>query len=115
PTAAQASTRVVSSIPPPTSSVTPLPAVTNATSFPVSWSGSDAPGGTGIAGYTISVSVDGGPYSAWLSNTTATSATYSGQDGHSYGFYSVATGKLGNVQPTPTSVQATTLVDTTAP
>jgi hypothetical protein len=39
-----------------------------------------------------------------------TSASYLGQYGHTYSFYSVATDNVGNVQPTPSSAQATTTV-----
>jgi hypothetical protein len=112
PTSAQATTLVDTT--PPSSSVNALPAY-SLPSFPVRWSGSDATPGSGVASYTIYVSVDGGPYTAWLTRTTSTSSSYPGQDGHSYGFYSVATDRAGNIQPTPTSAQATTLVDTTPP
>ncbi len=93
---------------PPTSSVTPLPAITNTTSFTVSWSGASDPGGSGIADYNIYVSDDGGAYTAFLTDTTATSGTFTGQFGQTYSFYSVATDNVGNVQAAPTSAQATT-------
>ena len=54
------------------------------------------------------MSDNGGPYTAWLTNTTLTAAPYQGQIGHTYGFYSVATDNAGNVQPTPAAAQATT-------
>jgi 3-methyladenine DNA glycosylase Mpg len=112
PTAAQASTRVDAVA--PTSSVAALPAFSPG-SFTVSWSGCDNPGGSGIASYSAFVSDDGGPYTAFQTATTRTSATFTGQDGHTYAFYSVATDHAGNVQATPASAQATTLVDATAP
>ena len=43
-----------------------------------------------------------------------TSTTFTGQVGHTYGFYSVATDPLGFTQPTPRSAQALTTV-TSAP
>jgi hypothetical protein len=92
----------------PTSSVSALPA-DSGTSFTLQWSGSDGIG-SGIANYTIYVSDDGGAFTPLLSNTTQTSTTFMGQDGHTYGFYSVATDNVGNVQPTPDSAQATTFV-----
>jgi hypothetical protein len=98
----------------PTSSVNPLPAYTASTSIPVSWSGSDA-GGPGIASYDVYVSDNGGPFVPFQTGTTATSATFAGQDGHTYGFYSVATDKGGARQPTPSGAQATTLVDVMPP
>ncbi len=94
----------------PTSTVAPLPATTAATSFTVSWSGSESTGGTGIALYNVYVSDDGGAFALFQAGTTATSATFTGQTGHSYRFYTVAVDYAGNVQPTPTAVQATTTV-----
>jgi hypothetical protein len=97
---------------PPTSSVTPLPA-TSATSLTVSWSGSDDPGGSGIAYYDIYVSDNNGPFTLWLGQTTQTSAVYTGMAGHTYGFYSVATDNVGNREATPPRAEATTTVGTT--
>jgi uncharacterized protein YkwD len=90
----------------PISSVQALPAFSPAT-FTVSWSGQDDAGGSGIARYTIYVSDNGGPFTPFLTGTAQSSATFTGTVGHSYGFYSVATDNVGNVQPTPTA-QATT-------
>lgn len=94
---------------PPTSSVATLPAQSSPT-FTVSWSGQDDPGGSGVASYDVYVSDDGGAFTPFETNTTATSATFTGQVGHTYGFYSVATDNAGNVQATPTTAQATTTV-----
>ncbi len=96
-----------------TSAVTPLPAAQKVTTFPVSWSGTDNAAGSAVSSYTIYVSDNGGPATAWLTNTTLTSAPYTGQDGHAYSFTSFATDNAGNVQQT--STPATTLVDTTPP
>ncbi len=93
-----------------TSSVTALPALEKSPDFVVSWSGTDSASSSAISSYTIYVSDDGGPYTAWLTDTTLTAAPYEGQPGHDYAFYSVATDNVGNVQPTPTSAQATTQV-----
>ncbi len=95
---------------PPTSTVSALPAVTTTTSFTVSWSGSPGAGATSIASFEIFVSKDGGPFTPFLTSTTQTSATFAGQIGNTYGFFSVATDNLGHVQPTPTAAQATTKV-----
>jgi hypothetical protein len=110
PSSAQATTRLAAVGGPPTSAVNPLPATTTSTSFTVSWSGSPGPGATSITSYEIFVSDDGGPFTPFLAQITATSATFTGQFGHTYGFYSVATDNLGDVQPTPTIAQATTSV-----
>jgi RHS repeat-associated protein len=97
----------------PSSSVFPLPA-TSGTTFTVSWSGSDA-AGPGIAAYDVYVSDQGGPYTLWQSDTTATSAIFTGQSGHTYSFYSIARDPLGFVQATPTAAQASTFVPAPSP
>ena len=94
----------------PTSSVAALPA-SGSTSFTVSWSGQDDPGGTGVAAYTIYVSDNGGAFTPWFTDTTLTTGTYTGTVGHTYGFYSVATDDAGNVQATPTAAQATITIN----
>ena len=109
PPGAQASTKVDTVA--PTSSVSALPAFSPA-SFTVSWSGTDNAGGSGIASYSIFASNDGGPFTPLLTDTTQTSTTFMGVNGHTYGFYIVATDNVGNVQPTPTAAQATTAVTT---
>jgi RHS repeat-associated protein len=107
PSAAQATTYLVAL---PTSSVSALPAVTLTPSFTVSWSGTPGQGAASIASFSVFVSDNGGAFTAFKTATTSTSATFNGQAGHTYGFYSVATDNLGDVQTTPTSAQATTLV-----
>ena len=92
----------------PTATVAPLP-TQSPTSFPVSWSGSDA-GGPGIADYTVLASVNGGPYSDWMQGTTVTSAVYDGQPGDRYSFIVQAQDLLGQTQPMPSQAQASTTV-----
>jgi RHS repeat-associated protein len=91
------------------STVTALPSTESSTAFTVSWSGTD-PGGSGIAGYSVYVSENGGAFTPFLQNTTETTATFFGQSGNTYDFYSVATDNVGNIQPTPTAAQASTTV-----
>ena len=93
---------------PPTSTVAALPPSTTTASFAVAWAGQDV-NGSGVAAYTIYVSDNGGPFTPWLTGTTLTTATYAGAVGHTYGFYTVATDNVGNVQPTPAGAQATTV------
>ena len=98
---------------PPTSSVNPLPATTTSTSFTVSVTGSDPAGSngstpSGIASFTLYASKDGGAFMPFATVTPANpSASFTGQPGHTYGFYSIATDNAGNVQATPTSAQQT--------
>ena len=112
PAAAQTTTRVDAT--PPTSTVTALPESSPA-EFTVSWSGTDNAGGSGISSYSVYVSDNGGPFTLWQSDGPITSATYPGAAGHTYGFFSVATDKLGNAQPAPSAPQATTTVMLSAP
>ena len=91
---------------PPVSSVNPLPPVQDTAEVALSWSGQPAAGST-IAFFDIFVSDNGGPFTAFFTGTTQTSAIFVGQNGHTYGFYSVATDNFGNRQPTPTEAQAT--------
>ncbi|MFI5453930.1 MAG: Ig-like domain-containing protein [Isosphaerales bacterium] len=109
---AQARTTVDSAA--PTSTVAALPPFSS-TSFTINWSGSDDPGGSGLASYSVYVSDNEGAFAPLMIDTTQTSTNFMGVDGHRYGFYSVATDNVGNVEPTPSSAQATTLVDVTPP
>jgi RHS repeat-associated protein len=94
----------------PTSSVAQLPATETSAGFTVTWSGQDDPGGSGVASFDVFVSTDGGPFVPWLTATTLTQATFSGSFGHKYSFYSVAMDNVGNVEPTPSSPEATTQI-----
>jgi len=91
----------------PTSSVAALPAQ-SLPGFQVTWSGTDT--GSGIASYTVYVSTDGGPFSAWLSGTALTSATYPGTGGHTYGFYVIAKDAAGHVEAAKAAAEASTTV-----
>jgi hypothetical protein len=100
----------------PTSTVSALPAQTTSTSFLVTAAGSDPTGSngstpSGIASFAIYVSTDGGPFRLFATVTSyAPSAVFAGTAGHGYGFYSVVTDHAGNVQPAPSSAQATVQV-----
>jgi hypothetical protein len=94
----------------PTSSVTALPAQSPA-NFTVGWSGRDDAGGSGIAAYDIYVSDNGSDFSLWQSATIATSASYAGQGGHTYRFYSVARDNVGHVELAPLAADATTTTE----
>ena len=97
----------------PTSTIQKLPAWSPA-NFTVSWSGQDDTGGSGIAGYTVYYSVDGGAYSPLASNTQATSIPFAGTEGHVYYFTVISTDNVGNAQVKASPVVSTT-VDATPP
>ncbi|MBE9216279.1 carboxypeptidase regulatory-like domain-containing protein, partial [Plectonema cf. radiosum LEGE 06105] len=96
----------------PSSTVAALPAkiTDEAGEFTVNWGGNDDNEGSGIASYTIYVSVNDGEFRPWLENTDLTEATYKGTPGRTYSFYAVATDNAGNTQEIPTQAQATTRI-----
>ncbi|WP_208492147.1 putative Ig domain-containing protein [aff. Roholtiella sp. LEGE 12411] len=91
----------------PSSTINALPATTETAEFLVNWSGSDDTNGSALANYTIYVSDNGSPFTPWLENTTLTEASYIGEPGHTYAFYSVARDNAGNSQAVPSTAQAT--------
>ena len=76
----------------------------------MSWSGHDDPGGSGINCFDVYVSDDDGDFTLWQYDTTDTSATFTGVEGHTYSFYCVAFDNAGNAQPVPMDGQAMTTV-----
>jgi hypothetical protein len=89
---------VAVSVPPPSSSLAQLPARIGTASITVNWSGKPATEGLPIASYSVFVSTDGDPYFQWITDTTLTSAVFSGQVGHAYRFYSMARDTADNTQ-----------------
>ena len=81
----------------------------------MSWSGTDNTGGSGVASFSIFVSDDSGAFTPLLSNTSKTTTIFTGQIGHTYGFYSIATDFAGNQQPVPAAAQATTFIVAATP
>lgn len=92
----------------PASKVAALPASESNQSFTVMWAGSDA--GSGIATYTVYSSDNGGAFSPWQLNTANTSGLFTGQPGHTYGFYSIATDNAGNTEAAKSSAETATSV-----
>jgi uncharacterized repeat protein (TIGR01451 family) len=86
---------------PPLSAVAPLPTVQPATDFEVHWTGTDT--GGGLDGYDVQVRDGdaGATWADWLTGTMITSASFHGQDGHTYTFRSRARDTFGNVEAWP--------------
>ena len=82
----------------PASAINALPE-TVGENFAVTWGGNDD--GSGIASYDIFVSVNGGIFTLWQDNIAATSATYTGDVGKTYAFYSVAKDGVGYTENAP--------------
>jgi hypothetical protein len=99
----------------PSSGVLPLSQNQSTPNFTVSWTGTDV--GAGVESFTVYVSDNGGPFAAFLTNTAATSVTFSGERGHTYAFYVIARDHVGNVEGSKDVAEAVTTVlqDTTPP
>ncbi|WP_020467969.1 Calx-beta domain-containing protein [Zavarzinella formosa] len=95
----------------PTAAVNPLPVYSATKTVPVTWGGADL--GAGLDTFDVYVSTDGAAFVPWLTNTTSTSATYTGVLGHVYGFAAVASDFVGNTQTIPVTAQASVRVGVT--
>ena len=86
----------------PASVVDDLPAEQNSTTFTVSWQGSDALSGIVANGFDVQYR-DGqtGSWIDWLTNTDQTTATFTGENGHTYYLRSRARDVAGNVETYP--------------
>lgn len=99
---------------PPTSNVQQLPQWSPG-SFTVRWSGTDNPGGSGIRHFDVQARVNGGAWENWQLATTATSATFNGQNGNFYEFRVRAVDNANNVEAFQNAPDAGTTVDTLPP
>lgn len=95
----------------PSSSVSGLPPITTTDRFTINWSGQDETGGSGVAGYDLYVSLDGGPFTLFLADTQETSMNALGEPGHTYAFYSIARDNVGHVEAAPTGPDTITHVN----
>ncbi|MCB1016810.1 MAG: carboxypeptidase regulatory-like domain-containing protein [Acidimicrobiales bacterium] len=95
---------------PPQSAVDALPATTATTDFEVAWAGDDAT--TEVAGFEVWVAEDGGEPRVWRTgDATTTADTFTGRNGSTYEFWSVAWDTAGNKEEPPAAPDATTVVD----
>ena len=92
----------------PTVTVNDLPATTTSNAVTVSWAGADDAGGSGLAAYDVFVSVNGGAWAPWLSDTVLTASTYTGVAGQTVAFYATTRDNVDLVSAVPPSAQATT-------
>ncbi len=72
--------------------------------FEVKWNATDDAAGSGVKGVTVYVSQDGGPFTIWQNQSTATTGTYRGVAGHSYEFLALATDRAGNRETPPAGI-----------
>ena len=69
----------------PNATVTELPEISTTLTFPVTWSGTDDLGGSGVGKYDVFVSDNNGPWTLWQDGTSALTANYTGLEYHTYG------------------------------
>ncbi len=94
---------------PPLSAVNSLPAESPAT-FPVTWTGSDEPGGAGLAFFDVFYSQDGATPVPWIERTLLQGAFFTGQLNSHYAFFTRATDRAGNREAGPSEPDAATRV-----
>ncbi len=103
----------------PSASAAALSTYETSDSFNVGYSAADGPGGSGIASVSLWYTTNGG--SSWTQSSltpSGNSFSFTASADGSYGFYVQASDNAGYADPTPSgagSIQAATLVDTTAP
>ncbi|MEP6569512.1 MAG: hypothetical protein ABJC10_07030 [Acidobacteriota bacterium] len=90
----------------PASHVLPLAGVQSSIVFNVNWTGTDT--GSGVQSYDVYASENGGPFTLWQSNATATAGTFIGKPGTGYSFYSLSRDGAGNLEPAKTTAEAGT-------
>ncbi len=94
----------------PSSMVDPLPPTSTGT-INLRWTADDDIGGSGIRSVAIYVAEGDGEFSLWRAfDAGQTSALYSGMQGRTYRFYSVAIDNVGIAEAPPLSADATTTV-----
>ncbi len=96
---------------PPTAHVLPLPPYQDSAQFTVRWSGSDEPGGSGLAVFDVQVRT--GPNGGWtdlLIGTTLPETTVNGLDGQTYAFRVRARDHAGNLSAYPSAPDTVTTV-----
>lgn len=100
---------------PPNSAVVELPAMSVDPNISLTWSGNDAPGGSGLANYSVYVSRNSAHATPFLTDVADQSGTFVGEPGRQYAFYSIAKDNAGNFESPPTSPDATTIVPLDTP
>jgi parallel beta-helix repeat protein len=81
------------------------------TNIILEWSGEAAEEGSGLSGYDVYVSVDDGAYTKWLNKVATMDAVFDGENGHSYGFYTIAIDNAGNREAAPDTADATVTIE----
>lgn len=88
----------------PVSRVQALPEKTTELAFTVNWSGTDE--GAGVRSYDVYAAKDDEPFVLWQYGVSTTSAEFTGENGVTYRFYSVAHDHAGNQEPPKNAAEA---------
>ncbi|MHC1706013.1 MAG: CARDB domain-containing protein [Bacteroidales bacterium] len=95
---------------PPVSSMITMPAGYNTSLIPVSFQASDNPGGSGIRKIRLYVSENQGPFTYYSTFDFGQAASFSGQAGYSYDFFSIAVDSVGNTEAMKNAGEANTTI-----
>ncbi|MCX6270604.1 MAG: T9SS type A sorting domain-containing protein [Bacteroidetes bacterium] len=99
---------------PPVSMVNPLPSTSLTATIPIGLSGADDTGGCGIQKYALYYSQNNGPFHLYKEFETGSNATFTGETGSYYRFFSIASDHVGNTEAMKTLAEAFITIDTCA-
>jgi hypothetical protein len=80
--------------------------------FPISFTGEDDPGGTGIESYYLYFAENNGPYNYFGIYPEGGQATFTGNYNTIYHFFSLGVDHTGNIEPMKSAPDATVVIDT---
>jgi len=95
---------------PPSSTVDSIPSITSTTTFDLTISGQDDPGGCGISKYQLYFSRDDDPYALYGEYDPGIIVSFTGFENSTYGFFSIASDHVGNVEPMKSVADAVTTI-----
>ncbi len=78
-----------------------IPILVDDPQFVINWGGTDDSTGSAIQHFDVFVSDNGGPFLPYLLGTELTGATFAGEVGHTYSFFSQTTDNAGNTEGAP--------------
>lgn len=91
----------------PTSQVAALPATASDPAIQINWAGGDDPNGSGLKGFDVLASENGGTFLPFIAGSDQTNGVFNGKWGRTYRFYSVASDNAGNIEAPPGVPDAT--------
>ena len=91
----------------PTSQVAALPATASDPAIQINWAGGDDPNGSGLKGFDVLASENGGTFVPFIAGSDQTNGVFNGKWGRTYRYYSVASDNAGNIEAPPGVPDAT--------